>query len=480
MQIAAKIIQENPIYPWLMSRRLILYRVFIVTGLMLAVPYLAPRIASGDNRSTLILLLFVGLAGAVVLLKWPVLGFIFTIAGGMFIGFRGPGGVNISILGVVLLIGLWAFENLARHKPFYLAPSRTVKPILVFMIFSILSFLFGQLPWFNYATKAPLEAQLGGLAIFLFSFIIFLLTPILLKDIRSLQLLTWVFIGLGAIYVAGRAVTWGRIDSIYQYGLTAGSLFWVWLVVLSFSQALLNTTLKMHWRILLFGICGLTFYVGYFQANDWVSGWFPPLLAVATIVYVRFFLRYTVFLVPIAAIILFYLLLRLIDSDYYSWSTRLDAWLIVLNMSMANPLLGLGFGNYYWYTPLFPIRGYFVVFNSHSQFVDLIAQTGFIGLLVFFWFFWEAGKLSWQLRNIEPAGFTKAYAYGVLGGVVGTLVAASLVDWVLPFVYNIGMTGFRASILVWIFLGGLVSIEQLVNHQNKLVTGQTDLPDLVP
>ncbi|MEZ4731874.1 MAG: hypothetical protein R3E79_32540 [Caldilineaceae bacterium] len=29
-------------------------------------------------------------------------------------------------------------------------------------------------------------------------------------------------------------------------------------------------------------------------------------------------------------------------------------------------------------------------------------------------------------------------------------------DWVLPFVYNVGLTGMRSAILPWIFFGGLL------------------------
>jgi hypothetical protein len=125
----------------------------------------------------------------------------------------------------------------------------------------------------------------------------------------------------------------------------------------------------------------------------------------------------------------------------------------------------MGFANYYWYTPLFPIRGYYVQFNSHSQFVDLIAQTGLVGLTCFIWFFGEVGFLGLKLIKSAPEGFAKGYIFGALGGLAGTLVAAYLVDWVLPFVYNIGMTGFRASVLAWLFLGGVVSIEQIVRRQ---------------
>jgi hypothetical protein len=47
-----------------------------------------------------------------------------------------------------------------------------------------------------------------------------------------------------------------------------------------------------------------------------------------------------------------------------------------------------------------------------------------------------------------------------MGGVAATFVAAFLGDWVLPVFYNVGMYGFRASVLSWLFLGGLVAIEQ--------------------
>jgi O-antigen ligase len=127
----------------------------------------------------------------------------------------------------------------------------------------------------------------------------------------------------------------------------------------------------------------------------------------------------------------------------------------------TNPIWGLGFANYYWYTPLFPIRGYAVSFNSHNNYVDIVAQTGLMGLACFLWFLWEVGRLGWRLRDQVPSGFARAYVYGALGGLAGTAVAGMFGDWVLPFFYNIGMQGFRTSMLAWLFLGGLLSLEQM-------------------
>ena len=46
-----------------------------------------------------------------------------------------------------------------------------------------------------------------------------------------------------------------------------------------------------------------------------------------------------------------------------------------------------------------------------------------------------------------------------------SLVAGLLGDWVLPFVYNIGLQGFKVSVLGWMFLGGLVALEAGVRPQ---------------
>ena len=78
------------------------------------------------------------------------------------------------------------------------------------------------------------------------------------------------------------------------------------------------------------------------------------------------------------------------------------------------------------------------------------------------------GQLGWRLRTAVPEGFARAYVYGVLGGLVGMLTASMLVDWVLPFVYNVGLAGFRTSMWAWLFLGGRVSIEQIYTSEPTL------------
>jgi hypothetical protein len=77
------------------------------------------------------------------------------------------------------------------------------------------------------------------------------------------------------------------------------------------------------------------------------------------------------------------------------------------------------------------------------------------------WFFIELAILGLRLRDRVPPGFTRAFVYGAGGGLVATAVAGMLGDWVLPFVYNIGFSGVRTGIFAWIFLGGLVALENM-------------------
>jgi O-antigen ligase len=157
----------------------------------------------------------------------------------------------------------------------------------------------------------------------------------------------------------------------------------------------------------------------------------------------------------------------MVGDQEWSLVTRVEGWRITAEIVKASPVLGLGPSNYYHYTPAHPIMGYYVNFSSHNQYVDLVAQTGLLGLGCFLWFVWEVGRLGWRLRARAPDGFARAYAIGALGGLVGTLAAGVLADWLLPFVYNIGLAGFRASVLAWMLLGGLGALEHLCSAADQ-------------
>jgi O-antigen ligase len=400
-------------------------------------------------------------------MRWPPLGLVALIVTSLLIPSPTlPGGLNLAVLLLALLVGLWLLHTVLEKRGNRLVPSRTVKPLLGLALVAVLAFGIGQLPWFAVAPMAPLDTQLAGLAVFLLAVGAFLLVAHQVHDLRWLERLTWLFLALGALFIAGWIVPGlgGLTSRLFQIGATSNSMFWTWLLALAFSQAWLNKRLHRGWRLALAALVLATLYVALVPSGDWKSGWMPPLVAIAAIVGLRSW-RAGLALALLGLVQAKNVFSTLIASDEYSYSTRLDAWNIVLEMIKANPITGFGPANYYWYTRLYRIRGFEVEFNSHNQYIDIVAQTGLLGLACVLWFFWEVGRLGWRLRTRVSPGFAEAYVYGALGGLAGTLVAGIFVDWFLPFVYNIGLNGVRGSMLPWLFLGGLVSLEQITQQQ---------------
>lgn len=431
----------------------------------------------GFGASTRQLMLFLGLvpgiAAVLAFLHWPALGLIALVITSLVVPSPSlPGGLNAAVLLLILLIGLQLMAVIGKKRPLHLAPSRTAWPALAIILSVVISFGVGQLPWYTFAPHAPIDAQIGGLAMFVLAVGAFLLIAHQIHDLRWLQWLSWIFIILAFLHVAGWLVPGvsGFTSRLLQNGTHNHSLFWVWLVALTLSQAVFNQTLKLRWRLALGGMAMATLYVGFVLNNDWKSGYLPPLAAIGAIIAVRSW-RTGLVMALAAAPVALYLSSEAIATDDYSYSTRVDALLIMVEIIKANPIFGLGPANYYWYTPLFPIRGWAVQFNSHNNYVDIVAQTGLLGLACFLWFAWEVGWLGWRLRERVPVGFARAYVYGAIGGLAGTMVAAALADWVIPFTYNIGLTGFRMTMLGWIFLGGLVSLEQMYGRPTSLQKG---------
>ncbi len=412
----------------------------------------------------LLIAVFLSIPVFFLLIKYPNLGFFFMLLGGWFISYKGPGGVNASILMAILMFALWLLDMLIIRRRFEFVHSQALRPAVYFMITSMVAFIAGQIKWFTFANQAPLDAQVGGFAIYFFLVALMIVTANILRNIRWLKAFIWVFVGLVLLFVFSRVVNLPGVNNIYAYMSHANSMFWMWPVALLMGQIIFNNDLKFRYRLLLLAVVAVIFYVAVFQNRDWKSGWVPSIVAVGVLLGLRF-RKLAFFAIPFAVIIAGSLVGGMIASDQYSWGTRVDAWIIVLEVSKTSPLIGLGFANYYWYVKLVPIRGYYVNFNSHSQFVDIIAQTGIAGLFCFMWILFEVGRLGWKLMQRLPPGFERGYASGVLAGVFGSLTAAFLGDWLLPFTYNVGLDGVRSSVLPWIFFGALVAVERI--HREK-------------
>ena len=433
-------------------------RLLLAIGLLLF--NIALAFVAAQRQMVIVIYLILGAGLVFTFLRWPPLGLIAASLAGAVVPYLGPSGLNVTTILVALLLVTWLLDMIVRQRQIRLVPSRTIWLLLAFLGVAVFSFGVGQLSWFTFAQHAPLGAQLGGLSIIALSAGAYLLAANQMRELVWLRRMTWAFLVLAGLILVFRAVLPALGLSTENLFRQMGSVFFIWTVAMAFSQAAFNRDLHPRWRWALGGLVLVTLYVLYFLKFADKSGWMPALICIAAIIGFRSWRAWLV-LVPLAALSALYLVTEGFGPDQYSLTTRFDAWSIMLQIIKINPIWGLGFANYYWYTPLFPIRGYAVSFNSHNNYVDIVAQTGLVGLVCFLFFLWEVGRLGWRLRETVPSGFAQAYVYGALGGLAGMVVAGMMGDWILPFFYNLGLNGFRSSMLGWLFLGGLVSLEQM-------------------
>jgi hypothetical protein len=355
-------------------------------------------------------------------------------------------------------------------------PPESCRPVfagLAFMASAAISFVAGQFPLLQSA-GAPYGAQLAQLLIFLLSVGLYLIAGGLIGDLRRLKLLTWLFLLAATLVCVMHIVPTRLFPPVLNFFASIahqesiGSMFWTWLVAISFSQALYNRELLPLTRLALSLLTALALFRGLFLARSWASGWLPPLIVMFILLLFRL-PRLTVVAAVLATLAFFYFAPGMTsftpEGEQYSAMTRVEAARVLWPFIKHSPLVGLGPANYYYYVSASPILGWYVRFNSHNQYLDLAAQLGAIGLLAFGWLIYEAAAAAWRLRRHFRHNFCEAYLLGALAGLAGSVAAGGLADWLLPFYYNIGLGGLRSSLLFWIFLGGIPVIRRVARGQ---------------
>lgn len=450
---------------WISAYLRNLWRPAIVAIVLLFSAALAYRQPS--RQLAFMLLALVPAIGALVIyLRQPAIGLLALIVAAMMVPFSIGTGTNTTLNSVVLFVpvltGLWIVDMGLRRRAISFHRHNTVYWLLALIATAFLSFIVNQLSWFD-ISGAGAAAQIGGLMVFVISAAAFLVAAHTLNE-QWLSRLVYLFTALGTLIILGQLIPpLGRLLSMLVKSGAYGSVFWIWLVALPTGLALFHQKLAPRARLLLLAVALLTLLVGFFRGGAWASGWAPPLVAFLILIWFRFprwgwialFVATLIFIVEFDR---FWLL----ATTNESWLTRRQAWQIVLDTVAVNPLLGLGPSNYYFYVQRATIMGWGgvwnVTFSSHNNWIDLLAQTGIIGLILFVAFMISIARMGWRLYNTLPFGFARGYAAACVAGLIATLISGVLGDWFLPFVYNIGLEGMRSSILFWVFLGGLLML----------------------
>lgn len=361
-----------------------------------------------------------------------------------------------SLLLTALLTGLWCVRMILEDKRLHLLPSPVNLPLLGFMAVCVLSWVWSNL-WRDpliYIWSSFPQAQLGALAVMLLSPAALLLVANRFRDEHWLKILVGIF------FTAGTVGILASIVNVSLPLLNLRGLFPMWIASLALSQALFNGQLKDGYRWAL-GLLAVAWFANSFgRGIIWLSGWFPTFVAIVIVTLLR---SRRLFLLLIAVWVLFTIIrwdylhdAVVVQSQREGDFGRLDAWAVNWRVTRDHLFLGTGPAGYAaYYMSLFPQDA----LSTHSNYVDILAQTGLVGTAFFIWFLVAMGVIARQAwRRVPQGSFPQALAAGCIGGYVSTLVAMGLGDWFLPFAYNQTIAGYDYTVWGWLFMGVLVGL----------------------
>jgi len=418
----------------------------------------------------LILAAIIAVAGIFAVLKRVELGLVAMLLAGVFVRFRIPTGTASEIVISLILCGgivvLWVVRMLVVDKRLALRSSPANAPLLVFIITVPVSLVWGSV------FRDVLVRQIGSPFVSVASAAVMALLPAtflivanLVQDVRWLRAMVGIFLVEGLVSLMVTLVIdlgIGPAEAIRQLVFRNGvvwvnthGLFSMWYLSFALALALFDRHLHWVWRLALLAYAAGWVYWGFFLRLTWLTGWLPLFVAAAVITFFRSKKLFAI-MVVVAVVVAgrFYLRTGYEAENQESGVTRLAAYEVNWRVTSKHLLFGTGPAGYAsYYMTYFPTEA----MASHSNYIDIIAQTGIVGSALILWFFgvqvWNNYRLQRVLRGRRD--FAESLTVAVMAGTVGCIVAMALGDWVIPFAYTQGIIGFDSAMFNWFFMGAL-------------------------
>ncbi|MCG8350462.1 MAG: O-antigen ligase family protein [Chloroflexales bacterium] len=378
--------------------------------------------------------------------------------------------VPISLLLTLLLTGIWLISMFIRG--WQLAPSPLNLPLLIFAAICIIS-----LPW-GIAWRDPIlnlqvmnnyiVTQVGSLATILASLAAPLLIGNFVTKQRQLKYIFSLFIVCGAL------MTLTQFFRIEQELLNDRGLWGMWFVAPLFGLLIAQPGLHWGWRVSIIGLISWNLYQTVIANSLWISGWAPTFVAMLVIAFIhswKLCLGMIVGLGALGANAIYQFITTVFQNNVDEGGLeRFALWEQNWRVVSEHWLFGTGPAGYAVYYMNFFRED---ARSTHNNYLDILAQFGFAGLLVWFFFMIVSVREGWRLFHRAPSGFLRTAALVATGGWVGALSSMMLGDWILPFAYNQGIAGYKYTVYSWIFLGMLICIRRLIeaHEQNSSQAG---------
>jgi hypothetical protein len=372
-----------------------------------------------------------------------------------------------SLLLTLLSVGIWVFRMLAVEKTLRLRPSPVNKPLLGFSLITTFS-LFWSLafrdPLVPVWASFPI-VQVASTVVMIMLPGAFLLVANYVKDQKSLKVLMTVMLVAGVLGLV-------RQYKLAPLPVNTGGLFTMWIVTLSTSLALFIREITRVRRALLLLLGGTWVIWGFILHTDWLAGWLPGLIAVGVLSFLRskkLFLILLLCMLAYAVVQISGLENTFAAENQISGQTRMSAWEVNWRVTSKHLLLGTGPAGYTaYYMYYFPTEG----MATHSNYIDILAETGIFGLGMLIWFFailaWRGYKLCVRLKG--RGDFLEGLAQAGFAGTIGCIVAMAFGDWLFPFAYTQTIAGFDYAVYNWLFMGTILVVDRLTQATPETAT----------
>jgi O-antigen ligase len=366
--------------------------------------------------------------------------------------------VSAVMLFVLLLTGIWVLTVIVQRR------SNLQRSPLNAPLFSFIAICCIASVW-SVAFRDPLLihhdkfifVQLGALAAMVLSPAA---TLLIANHVRSPRQVWWIaslFLGIGTIS------TLAHFLGFDLPVLNTRGLFPLWFVAVGYAVLIAHPGLHLGWRLALGVVLMLHLYIMGIQGIEWLSGWVPSLVAILAITLFRSrtgFVGLVIVLVVAAIMYRDYLQENVVQTAEETGSfERLSLWQLNLELIENHPLFGTGPAGYaLYYVTYHPEDAR----STHNNYLDIIAQTGILGVLCWVWLTIAGIREGWAVLRHAPPGSLRTLGLAAAGGLVGALGAMALGDWVIPFAYNQGIEGYRYTVFSWVFLGILMHVRQQI------------------
>jgi O-antigen ligase len=269
--------------------------------------------------------------------------------------------------------------------------------------------------------------------------------------------------------VCGFLMTAAQTFGINHMILTDMGLWGLWFALPLAGVIYLQPGIPWGWR--LFGTTILIWHIWLVALRNslWISGWLPTIVGLLLMALLTSRRIFFILLLLVAMNLTVgpgkhYIEQVVNDNVQEGGLDRLDIWARNLWVAQQHWLFGTGVGGYAPYNMTY-FR--YDARSTHNNYFDILAQFGVVGSGIWLWLAIVSLYYGWQTMRMAPVGILRTTAIVATSGWAAAQFSMMLGDWVLPFLYNQGVPGYRYTMYSWIFVGLLISIRQLIKRQTE-------------